>query len=524
MNRACRFGTRVILPKKTGVPRVAARLTGLLPAWCWALAALMAARVVASILVPVLPEEAYHWNFARHPDWSYFDHPPMLAWAIALGRLVLGDSAIGIRLFPLIFSLGTALLIVGMACRFYGERMALTVILLLALEPTMFIVPSWGFPDSPLLFFWALTLTLVWQALLTGEKRWWLAAGASLGCAMLSKYTAVFLVPSILAYLLASKRDRCWLATPWPYLAALVSIAVFTPVIYWNWTHDWASFRFQSADRFRAASGFEVGRGFHFIAEQWLGVVPLTFPIAAVAWWRPFRSARNEELFLFWTFTPMMAFFFVMGWTPSSHWLWPLPAYVALTIAMAGVLAEPQVPIARWWTKWRWRLIAVATALAALALIHAAFVLPWVPPLRETYGWNRVAQRAETLRATLGANSFYLGVGVRPYPCPSQLAFHTDDPGAVYGDNLIGFRSLAYAYWGEPRARLSGRDAVVVFEGEDRNGVAQAIIGAYFQSLDRPEILDVPISLIPFVPSPRVRFTLIRAHGYRALAHWMRPS
>jgi hypothetical protein len=135
-----------------------------------------------------------------------------------------------------------------------------------------------------------------------------------------------------------------------------------------------------------------------------------------------------------------------------------------------------------------------------------------------------VAQRAETLRATLGANSFYLGVGVRPYPCPSQLAFHTDDPGAVYGDNLIGFRSLAYNYWGEPRARLSGRDAVVVFEGEDRNGVAQAIIGAYFQSLDRPEILDVPISLIPFVPSPRVRFTLIRAHGYRALAHWMRPS
>src|ERR1700730_4155580 len=282
MNRACRFGTRVILPKKTGVPRVAARLTGLLPAWCWALAALMAARVVASILVPVLPEEAYHWNFARHPDWSYFDHPPMLAWAIALGRLVLGDSAIGIRLFPLIFSLGTALLIVGMACRFYGERMALTVILLLALEPTMFIVPSWGFPDSPLLFFWALTLTLVWQALLTGEKRWWLAAGASLGCAMLSKYTAVFLVPSILAYLLASKRDRCWLATPWPYLAALVSIAVFTPVIYWNWTHDWASFRFQTADRFRAASGFEVGRGFHFIAEQWFGLVLFVFLYSGV--------------------------------------------------------------------------------------------------------------------------------------------------------------------------------------------------------------------------------------------------
>jgi len=513
----------VILLRKTGVQRLAAWMTSLLPSWCWALAALMAARVVASILVPALPEEAYHWNFARHPSLSYFDHPPMLPWAIALGRLVLGDSAIGIRLLPLIFSLGTALLIVKMACRFYGEGIALTVILLLALEPTMFIVPSWGFPDSPLLLFWALTLTLVWQALSTGEKRWWLAAGAALGCAMLSKYTAVFLIPSILAYLLASKRDRGWIATPWPYLATLVSLVVFTPVLYWNWTHDWASFRFQSADRFHAASAFEVSRGFHFIAEQWLGVLPLTLPIAAVAFKHGFRSTRNEELFLFWTFTPMMAFFFVMGWTPSSHWLWPLPSYVALTIAMAGVLSEPQLPVARRWMKWRWKLIGIAAALASLALIHAAFVLPWVPPLRETYGWNRVAERAETLRATLGANSFYLGVGVRPYPCPSQLAFHTDDPGAVYGDNLIAFRSLAYAYWGEPPAKLSGRDAVVVFEGEDQTGVARAIIAAYFQSLDRPEILDVPISLIPFVTSPRARFTLIRAHGYRALPARISP-
>ena len=24
-------------------------------------------------------DEAYHFLFAVHPDWSYFDHPPMLA-------------------------------------------------------------------------------------------------------------------------------------------------------------------------------------------------------------------------------------------------------------------------------------------------------------------------------------------------------------------------------------------------------------------------------------------------------------
>jgi dolichol-phosphate mannosyltransferase len=496
----------------------------LLPTWGWALAVLMTARVVASILVPVLPEEAYHWNFARHLDWSYFDHPPMLAWSIALGRGVLGDTAIGIRLVPLIFSLGTALLIVRLARRFYGESTALTVVLLLALEPTIFVVPSWGFPDSPLLFFWALCLTLVWEAVATRRAGWWLWAGAALGCAMLSKYTAVFLVPCVLAYLLASRRDRYWLATPWPYLAALVSLLVFMPVIYWNWSHQWASFRFQSVDRFSAASGFEIGRGFHFIAEQWLGVIPLSLPIAAAAWWRTLRSSRNEELFLFWTFTPMMAFFFVMGWTPSSHWLWPLPAYVALTVAMAGILIDGQGSLARWWSKWRWRLIAIGTGGALLALFHAAFVLPYVPPLRETYGWDRVAARAAALRANLPANSFYLGIGLRPYPCPSQLAFHAKQPAAVYGNNLIGLRSLAYAYWGEPPDKLAGRDAVVVFEGGDPNGAARRIIAAHFKSLDGSEVIDVPISKIPFVTSPYARFTLLRARGYRGLAHPMVPE
>jgi len=471
------------------------------------------------MLVPVLPEEAYHWNFARHLDWSYFDHPPMLAWSIALGRSVFGDTAMGIRFVPLIFSLGTALLIVRLARGFYGESIALTVVLLLALEPTIFVVPSWGFPDSPLLFFWALSLTLVWEAVSTRRFGWWLWAGAALGCAMLSKYTAVFLVPSMLAYLLTSRRDRFWLMTRWPYLAVLISLVLFLPVIYWNWSHQWASLRFQSVDRLRAASDLEIGRGLHFIAEQWLGVLPLSLPIAAAAWWRGVRSSRREELFLFWTFTPMMAFFFVMGWTPSSHWLWPLPAYLSLTVAMAGILIEEEgSTLARWWTRWRWRLVALVSGGALLALIHAVFVLPYIPALRETYGWDRVAARALALRASFHKNqSFYLGIGLRPYPCPSQLAFHTNEPALVYSNNLIGLRSLAYAYWGEPPDKLVGRDAVVVFEGGDPNGNARRIIATYFKSIDGTEVIDVPISKIPFVTSPQVRFTLVRARGYRGL-------
>src|ERR1700758_4834218 len=64
--------------------------------WLAGLLAVTAIRILMAWIIPISPEEAYHWNFARHLDWSYYDHPPMLAWAIAAGRLVFGDTELGV--------------------------------------------------------------------------------------------------------------------------------------------------------------------------------------------------------------------------------------------------------------------------------------------------------------------------------------------------------------------------------------------------------------------------------------------
>ncbi len=277
-------------------------------------------------------------GLCRHPDWSYFDHPPMIAWSIALGRLLLGDTRLGVRSVPLLFSLGTTWLLARMARRLYGDRAAQWAVLLYALIPAAFFVGAWGFPDSPLLFLWTLTLTWVWQALESRRPGWWLAAGFALGAGLLSKYTAAFLVPSVLLYLLRSKRDRHWLATPWPYLAGVFSLLVFAPVIYWNWTHEWASFRFQSLGRLEAAHSSSVRAALLSAAQQWLVVLPLTLPLAIVTVRRGATSARPAEQFLFCSFALTLAFFIPLGCTPSFHMLWPLPAYLGLTVSMAGAV------------------------------------------------------------------------------------------------------------------------------------------------------------------------------------------
>ncbi len=74
-----------------------------------------------------------------------------------------------------------------------------------------------------------------------------LVAGTGLcaGLALFSKYSAVLTIAGVAAYLLSSREHRHWLATPKPWLAALVALMVFMPVLVWNAEHGWASFAFQ---------------------------------------------------------------------------------------------------------------------------------------------------------------------------------------------------------------------------------------------------------------------------------------
>jgi dolichol-phosphate mannosyltransferase len=501
-------------PVSLAVPALQRRVVGLLPPYGWLLAAVTGFQVVVAALMPVLPEEAYHWNFGRHLDIGYYDHPPMLPWSIALGRALLGDTPLGVRLVPLLFALGTGVLLARMARRIYGDKAALWVVFLHGLNPAAATVASWGFPDSPLLFFWMLTLTCVWRALEDNRPGWWLAAGAALGAGMLSKYTAAFLVPSVLLYLLTCPRDRRWLLTPWPYLAGVCSLIVFAPVIYWNWTHEWVSFRMQSTGRFEAASGLDLRQGVQSVAEQWLCVLPLTLPLAVVAVRRLLRSPLPADRFLLCAFAPMAIFFILIGWTPSWHLLWSLPAYLTLTVAMAGAVAHLPGRLTDLYRRcWPGQAVT-AVCVLLVTLLHATCVLPGVKPLREVYGWKEAAAFCRSVRADLPPGSFYLSAGGRAYPTTSQLAFHLGTPGEVYGPNLIGWEALQYRFWANPQ-ELAGKDAVVIVDGGDMNRNVRANLQEFFASVELVEDLSIPVGHFAVGPERTQQFTVYRAHQYR---------
>ena len=173
----------------------------------------------------------------------------MVALVGALGLALTGDafSVFGLRVGFILLFAGSTWLIARLTTRFYGPTAG--VLAALALNASGYFgmaVATIAQPDGPLLFFWLLTLDRLAVALDDPDRLVpWLGVGVAWGGAMLSKYHAVLLPAGALLHMVFWPQARRCLRKPGPYLAAAIGLIMFTPVIAWNATHDWASFLFQ---------------------------------------------------------------------------------------------------------------------------------------------------------------------------------------------------------------------------------------------------------------------------------------
>lgn len=479
-----------------------------LPGWARWLAVLSLVRLAMAALIPVVTDEAYHWNFAVHPDWSYYDHPAMIAWAIAGGRVLFGDTPLGVRFVPLLFSIGTAALLAVIAGRAYGERAARWTVLVGFAIPGVFWVAASATPDSPLLFFWTLAMACAWKAIESGRLRWWLVTGLAAGGALLSKYSAILLVPSVLGYLLCSKEHRRRLATPGPYLAVAVAFLAFLPALYWNSKHEWASLRFQIVRRLDKNPHVSPLKCLAFLGEQCAAYLPLLAPLAVVWLVQAIRRpARTEERYLLWCAGLTISFFLVLSFGRGIGANWPVPAYLALSVGMASAAARAQGPVARFYSARPRLLLVIMTVAYAVTLSVGAATARRVQP--DLFAWKDVCREARRLRAGMPERTFYLGLG-RNFVTASQLAFHLGEPDRVYAKNLLGDEGLQYDYWADPPA-LEGWDAVIVMEEKDYERGRWDAVVPRFREVEPPREFRVPVPL-PGVSD--LRFYLSRARYY----------
>jgi len=289
-------------------------------------------------------DEVYYWAYAAFPDWSHFDHPPMIGWAIQLFTLNLAfDSEVFIRLAAVVSAALATWLMYLIGRRLGGERAGLfAAILHTSAVYGSVLAGVVILPDAPLVVFWLLALWLLLEALPAEtigprERRLALLAGVAIGLAILSKYQGVFVALGALLYVVIY--DRRWLRQPVLYGSMALAVLITSPILIWNLKNDFISFTYQSG---RVAPGLSLRLDYFGteIAGQVLYQNPVTWFLVAAAVFAVVRGApivdRADLRILLLNAFPLWIVFTGFSLFRSTLPHWTGPAYLSL-IALAGV-------------------------------------------------------------------------------------------------------------------------------------------------------------------------------------------
>ncbi|MGH7024197.1 MAG: ArnT family glycosyltransferase [Caulobacteraceae bacterium] len=376
-------------------------------------------RLVVGGTTHLTEDEAYYrlWSFT--PALGYYDHPPMIAWWIWLGRHIAGDTALGVRLAPILATAATGFLVFDLA-KLAGASRALAARAGVWFNAAVLVLAG-GFlavPDAPASLFWALGLDAALRARRGSSLAWWAAAGIAAGLACLSKYSALFIAPGMVLWLASSGEGRAALRTPGPWIAAILAAALFAGNVVWNADHQWLTFVRQFG---RIAPHQFAPR---YLVELIVGQLLLLNPLiavfalaAAIARARPAPADLRPFVFVA---APFAVYLVLHSLHDRVQAHWPAPLYPSISICAAAGAERLSVG---------WRGLARATAPLGFAIGAALLALLIAPgavfgrydlalPVR---GWSTFGARIEALRQASGA----AWVGTSSYGLAAELA---DEP------------------------------------------------------------------------------------------------
>ncbi len=379
-------------------------------------AAMTAMRIAYACLIDLRTDEAYYWTWSKEQVLCFLDHPPMIAWFIRLGTSIFGDTNLGVRFAGIVAMAATQLLLADIVRRLTHNARAIALVVLM-MEAALYygLLMAKVSPDIAVIPF---AVAMIWSLVRlheSGDGRWWLAAGAFGGLALLSKFTVVMLLPAVLAFMLVPAWRKRWLASPYPWLAALIAVLLFSPVLVWNAQHDWASFRFQLV-RAVATHEFSLRTVGDYIGLQFglVGFVllPVTLSGVVLSAWRGYRHREPVAILLSTSVLVPFLYFFWKSLTlrVGDTWpmfMWPIGfAAVALNIAMLSREGWP-----RWMIRSTafWARAAVVQGLAMVVLVFLYYVAaPWnfighADPIGGEAGYEQLVARIEAELKTTGA-------------------------------------------------------------------------------------------------------------------------
>ena len=372
--------------------------------------ALFFVNIIQGFTTELISDEAYYWTYSNELSWGYFDHPPMVAIWIAISKLFFSSGELSVRFFSSI-TLPLTFYIVWLLIDNPVKKDYKWLFILLVLTTSLFNV--YGFitvPDTPLMFF--IALFLFGYHKYTKEKSTvsYLVLAVSMACMMYSKYQSVLVIGFVLlSNLKALKNGKIW-------LTALLTIALFSPHLIWQFENDFPSFKYHLFER-KENTVYRFRDTYMHIINI-IVIIGFTFPIVYKAF---YKNLKNDDLFqkaLNFIVIGFIGFFFISTFKTHAQAQWIVPISIPLIIIPFNYLIKNKKDLKLFKT------LAIITLVVTTFLRFAMAIDGLLPKQFEMHGnkkWTQALHKKLDNKTPLFYNSYqntslyWFYTGERPY-------------------------------------------------------------------------------------------------------------
>ena len=403
--------------------------------------------LVQAALTPLDPDETYYWMYAGDLAWGYFDHPPAVALTVALGRDWL-PGALGLRLGTVLVSAATVTALYHLLDRPRGRALLVAASLAFA-QPFLHVYGFIATPDGPLLLFAVLYLLALRRFLREASWGNGLVWGLTMAGLLYAKYHGVLLI-------LFTVLPHLWylLRRPAAWLAVMSGALLYLPHLYWQYAHDWPSFRYHLGGR---DDPYQLKYTLQYLLNQLL----VFSPFLLYHYGRAFYHSRATDRFVRscrWLVVGLLLFFLVMTSKGGTEAQWTALLSVPLVyLTYAEAVRYPRAQATLLRLCW---LTGGILLLARLLLMAPREWLPFRKPFDNAPWVERLHEIAGD-EPVIVENSYRLS---------SLYEFYSGRPGWTFTD--VAYRNNQYGLWARDSV-FQGQTVWLLGQGNWKNPQAE---------------------------------------------------
>ncbi len=409
--------------------------------------------------IDLSPEEAQYWLWSKHLDLSYYSKPPLIAYMNAVSTSILGDTEIGVRINAILLGGLIPIILYYIAKevlkKYFPDKESVEKFSFFA---TVLLYGTIGYnlasilflTDSPLLFFFTLTVLFFWKSVEYNKPYLWILTGISAGLGFLAKYSMVLILPPLVLFLAIFKREV--LKNKWFYISILIASIFTLPVIIWNYMYDWISFKHVSSLEGAHIKEVSIKKSIQnigdYIGGQILIISIFYLPFLIYALYKTIRDIKKKEIFYLFIipFSVFLVFLYITV-KKRVEANWPAFAYITVFILIGFYIYKNKKILKFFYPSFTLSIISIIFLFYTplLDLIGIGKVLPpEKDPTKRLIGWKMLGKEVSEIVKNLNTDKYFLFS--ETYQVASEMAFYVKPYSKVFCIN-IGRRKNQFDLW-----------------------------------------------------------------------------